>query len=691
MLQGLRDTEMAARQGVNPNATSPYFPSEPANKPAKLGDVEEMDWGPAYKNEAGEYLRINPQTDFIARDPESGRLAVYGRTSQTDENRAVSASRLITPGLAVGPPTGIARAPSVAPAMRAPSMPLSSAAPPASVARAPSPYILGNTPVGADLAATRAAEMARDAAAFQRAEVRPPPIAFMQGPMAQVGKQVSEIPFVGSPIKNGLDEALKGLSTATENLASRYGSASTPETAGSAIQQGIERFRDARPADIIERAMEGYSPEQLSSIIAAPARDTSMKTKQAALYQRAWSQLPEEMQRGRAVEGLPRIQGAMPETKAILDGIQARNQRMINASAAGAAQAAAPIASGGLLARMIDAIRNPRWTAALQTQRDIRSEFRRLASGMADTEKNTLRVSDIERVQSAATRDMISLLERNAQEYRNLQMHDRANAINRSILEFRRADLFTRLAAERMERIERLFNAPSAEALYRNIMSAALSKGKGDLEKLRILTKTLRPEEVHDVAAAVIRQLGEPIGSARGVVQEIGFSPSSALTRWNNMSPEARALIFGHEHAQALNDWFRITNRLANVEAMANTSRSGTYITNALVGLGSAAMAFNGHTALLGAALGSGGALSLMLSRPAYVRWVIKYAELRAAALRAPLTTTGPRMVALVNQLSRMAQADPALLPVVRAIAAENGVSEGGDKKKPVDHQPRLH
>lgn len=690
MLQSHHDAEAAAVQGVSPNVLSPYFPSEPANKPTKLGDMEEMDWGPTYKGPSGEYLRINPQTDFIARDPDTGRMSVYGRTPQTDESRAASFSRLVMPGLAVGPPTGIARA---APAVVAPrvAQPLSSAAPPAAVARAmPQPQLIG-TPVGADLATSRAAELARDAESFRRADVRPPPIAFMQGPMAQVGKQVSEIPFVGSPIKNSLDESLKGLSTATENLASRYGSASTPETAGAAIQQGIERFRDARPADVIERAIEGYTPEQLSSIIAAPARDTSMKTKQAALYQRAWSLLPEDMQAGRSVEGLPRIQGAMPETRAILDGVQARNMRMINASAAGAKQAAAPIASSGLLGRMIGAISNPQWTAALQTMRDIRSEFRRLASGMADTEKNTLRISDIDRVQSAATRDMIALLERNSEGYRQLQQHDRANAINRAILEFRRSDIFTRLAAERMERIERLFSAPSAESLYRNIMSAALSKGKGDLEKLRILSKTLRPEEVNDVASAVIRQLGEPIGSARGAVQEIGFSPSSALTRWNNMSPEARSLIFGHDHAQALDDWFRITNRLANVEALANTSRSGTYLTNAIVGLGSAAMAFNGHTALLGAALMSGGALSLLLSRPSYVRWAIKYAELRAAALRAPLTTSGPRMVALVNQLGRMAQADPALLPIVRAVAAENGVPESGDQQKPIKGQPRLH
>lgn len=684
-LQSHHDAEAAALQRVNPNALSKYFPSDPANKPTRLGEIEEFDWGPAYKGPSGDYLRINPQSDFIARDPDSGRLAAYTRTPQTDESALTSASRLVMPGLAVGPVSSSIRGvPQAAEAVAA-GLPHSSAGAPLSVtSRLPSGAI--GTPVGAELATQRAADAVSDAAAFARQDVRPPPIAFMQGPMAQVGKQVSEIPFIGSPIKNSLDESLKGLATATENVASRYGSASTPETAGAAIQQGIERFRDARPADIVERALEGYTPEQLSRIIAAPARETSMKTKQAALYQRAWSLLPESMQSGRTIEGLPRIQGGMPETRAVLEGIEARNMRMINSKAAGADSAASPIASSGLLGRMIDAITTKGWTAALQTQRDIRSEFRRLASGMADTEKNTLRLSDIERVQSAATRDMISMLERNAEAYRGLQRAQEARSIDRAILEFRRADKFTRLAAERMEIIERLFNAPSAESLYRNIMNAALSKGKGDLAKLRILTKTLRPEEMNDVAAAVMRQLGEPIGSARGSVQEIGFSPSSALTRWNNMSPEARALIFGHEHAQALDDWFRITNRLANVEALANTSRSGTYLTNAILGLGSAAMAFNGHTALLGAALMSGGALSLLLSRPSYVKWVTQYAKLRAAALRAPVNSTAPRMAVLLNQLNRMAIKDPALIPVQRAIAAENGVGPQPDQQQPTQH-----
>jgi len=64
-------------QRVNPNATSKYFPAEDASKssatgyspqyaPQKLGDLEELDWGPAYENpkNPAEYLRINPRDGF---------------------------------------------------------------------------------------------------------------------------------------------------------------------------------------------------------------------------------------------------------------------------------------------------------------------------------------------------------------------------------------------------------------------------------------------------------------------------------------------------------------------------------------------------------------------------------------------------------------------------------------------------
>ncbi len=692
--QSQRDVEAAALQGVNPNATSKYFPEKPENKPKFLGHVDNSGEIPVYKMDDdanAEPLRVNPKTDFMARNPETGRLAVYARNAQTDEGKLNSLSRLVAPGLATGPVSSSIRRIPEAAAPAAGVMPLSSAAPPAGVTvaqRAPGQV---GTAVGAQLATQRAQDAVRDAQSFDKLDVRKPAIAFMQGPAASVGKQLSETWGVGAPLKNALDDSLFGAARAAERVAGQYGSASTPETAGAAIRQGIERFKDARPNDVVERAAAGYTPAQRSDIIKAPARESSLKTKQAALYERAWSRIPEEMQQGRAVEGLPRVMGQMPESKRLLSEIQSRNLRMMNSQAPGAEQAAKPIASSGMVGRMIDAIMDKNWTGSLQTMRDIRSEFRRMASGMGDTEKNTMRISDMERFQSAVTRDMVALLERNAARYEDVGNRalpfprgrsSEASQIKRAILEFKRSDTFTRASMQRMETIEKLFNAPSAEALYRNVATAALSKGRGDLEKLRVLSKTLRGPEMDDLAAAVIRQLGEPGGSARGAIQEAGFSPSSFLTRWQNMTPEARALIFGHEHTEALSDLVRVASRLANVEALANTSRTGTNVLN-IGALGAAAtMIATGKIIPAAALAGTGFGASLLLSRPSYVRWVTKYAELRAAALRGSVNSTAPAMAAHINRLGQLAQHDQALLPVFRGVAAENGVVEGRDEKQ---------
>lgn len=668
LLQGHYDAELAARQGVNPHAMSPSFPEKSENKPVRLGDLEEHDFGQAYTDAKGKLTAINKKTDFLARDPDTGKMAVYARNSQTDENRLVSASRLIMPGLAVGPVAGIQRA-----------VPRAAEAAGTIVPAVPQRV----APTGAALATERAGEAVQDAAAFDNLGVRKFGPAFNQGPVASVAKQLTETPLVGSPLKNALDDALRDTAQAAEGVASRYGSASTPETAGSAIRTGLERYKDARPAEIVERAAQGYSPEQRAAIVQAPSRETSLKTKQAALYEQAWSRIPEEMQQGRAVEGLPRVVGAMPETRALMEEIQSRNLRMMNASARGAEDAARPVATSGFVGRMVEAIMTPNWRAALQSMRDIRSDFRRLASKIGDAEANTMRLSDLDRVQSAITRDMIGLLTRNAQEYQRAGQTEVARNMQTAIREFRRADQFTRAAMTRMEALEKLFNAPTSEALYRNVTSAALSKGRGDLDKLRALRKTLRGGEMNDVAAAVIRQLGEPIGSARGVTQEIGFSVQSFMTRWQNMTPEARSLLFGGEHSAALDDLVRVASRMANVEALANTSRSGTNALNLTGLLGAGGMLASGQfMSALGVA-GSGLGASLLLSRPAYARWAVGYARLRAAALRAPVTSTTPHLVAHINRLGQLAKADQALLPVYRAVATENGVGEADKPEQP--------
>lgn len=695
MLIAEENNRRAALQGV-----APYVEDM---KPIAPVVNQDDGGGLYYQGPDGREELVEPSKHLVFRNPGTGQLTVYERDPKFEESRIKSLGRFILPGLVTGPVTGPARA-----------------LPAATTAAAAAPR-----PMGAVLAADRAAHISRDIQAFERGGVRPFGPAFSQGPVAGLSKQISEIPYVGAPVRNALEESLMGAAVFSGDVARGFGDVRTAREAGQVVEGGITRFRDARAADVVEEAIAALPNDRISGIITQPTRATSLKTKQAALYERAWRLIPQEMQRGRSVEGLTRVMGNPTNTRQVIEEIVQRNMRMTNQSAAARAgtDAAALPVQGGLLRQMIEAVRTPQWTANLQTLRDMRSEFRRLASGMSDTEKNTLRLSDLDRIQSAITKDMVTLLERNAAAYRLRanptpeaiarfeQAYGRgaarpiienptadavadmrtARGFERAIKEFRRADQFTRLSALRLETIERLFNADNAEMLARNIMQATLSNARGNLQMLHTLSRTLRPEEMRQVSAFLISELGRPVGSARGISQEIDFSVSSFLTRWNNMTPEARSMLFGGEHAQAVDDLVRVVSRLANVEALANTSRSATNAISVggLLATGSALMTGGWQAALLPGITGFGAAV--LFSRPFYVRWVARYARLKANALqgghmaRRAASDPDKQVLAHINRLALMARDNPELIPVLRSISLENGIGEGSEKQEQVE------
>lgn len=656
MLEGFENTQRGVGQRTNPNV---YHGDGTYLRPL-LGEISSYSdaspTGIEFKTATGDVVPVDPNKHVVLRDSVDGKLKAFERNPEWDEGALTGFSRFFTQGLSTGPVTGVARGVPGQTASRTTSL----------------------------VAARKAEDAARDLQAFRELDVRPFGPAFSQGPVASVAKQLSETPWIGAPVRNALETTYTEARGALQGVANRFGAASTADEAGQIAQQGLERYKDARPTEIVERAATGYTPEQISQILAAPARETSLKTKQAALYERAWNYIPEPMRQGRAVQGQPRVVGDMPNARAVLDEIEARNARMLVGGAEGAnAGRAAPIASGGMLGGMVEAIQNPRWRASLQTMRDIRSDFRRLASGMADTEKNTLRLSDVERVQSAVTRDMIGLLERNQAAYAAAGDARTADNMRRAITSFRRADQFTRLSMERMETIEKLFNANNATELYKNIANAALGGTKGDVNKLRVLSKTLQRPEMDEIASYTLRQMGQPVPSARGMVQEVGFSPASFMTRLNAMEPEARNLIFGNAHVNALNNLGRVVNRIANVEALTNTSRSATNALNLSAVLGAGGLAYNREWEKALGVAGTGLALAVLFSRPAYAAWATTYATQRARAMQIPAQGR-VALTAQVNKLGEMARMDPQLLPVYRAVASENGVFKGSDQEQPV-------
>lgn len=526
------------------------------------------------------------------------------------------------------------------------------------------PRVGGQRHVSPNAAAAveRAAQATEDMGAARRLNVDVPGLVYNDGPIASIPKQLSETPFIGAPVRKAMDSALAGTSRAADDVASRYGDLQTPEAIGRTAREGMERFRDARPADVLDAAARNLDDAAISMVVRSPASATSLKSKQAALYEQAWRQIPEEMRAGRAVEGETRVMGRPSHARSVLQGIIDRNGRMTQRSGNDAAGDFMPV-QGGLLGRMLEAVNNPRWSANLQTLRDMRSEIRRLASGMADTERNVLRHSDLERLQGALTSDMVSLLERNAVAARRAGNEAGARSFERSINMFRRADRFTALSMQRMEAVERMFNATSAESLERSIFNAAKTKGRGNNAALRVLDRMLRPEEISQISSGIIREMGRVNGSARGQTQQANFSVSSFVTNWQNMTPEARSILFKGEHRAALDDLVRVANRLANVEALANTSRSGTNTLNvgSVLAAGGAVAtgAIDAMTAGLGAA-GTGLGIAFIMSRPEYARWMVKYLQIKGRA-RSAVDGRGSEMADHLRALSIMAGEDPEL------------------------------
>lgn len=245
--------------------------------------------------------------------------------------------------------------------------------------------------------------------------------------------------------------------------------------------------------------------------------------------------------------------------------------------------------------------------------------------------------------------------------------------------------------AHRWDRVRGLLNIQSPEDIYKAVLAAATNKGPAATQRIREVSAVLTAEEKGQVASVMIREMGEPVGSARGMVQDVGFSASSMTTNWAKMSDEAKRAFFDGPHRKALDDAVRIADRLSNDAALANTSRT---LTNAQ-GIGTlsagAAMLASGGAGweLALGTLATMGAASILFSRASYARWTVQYAQLRAAALRAPPGKAMPAIAAHIERLAIMAKQDPKLMQFVERAAAENGVLEGGEDQKPKNDQLR--
>ena len=580
----------------------------------------------------------------------------------------------------------------------------------------------------AELAALRAARVADDVAAAERLNVRIPGYAYAEGPTASVAKQLSETPIIGAPARRALEAGYRTGAQAAEDVAQRLSPNATAENAGAAVQSGLDRFRNARLEDLPVSTVEGLglpstvqaplrqtmsqgarevadaarpiresaglnsaetsrgvtvpsarardqllttrataenlTDQQLAHLIRIPAEQTSAATRAEALYERAWRMVPD----------LTRVDG-----RANPNLLNAANTRAALARIEGniANQIAGQGTINGDLAARIG---NPRSNFTLSDLRAIRTEVGRALGNQSPAAAATLDRGQLKSLYGALSRDIEIGLETltnraavgltrpaNAANYVNPQVARQAAS---ALHGMRTADRYFRMSIERMDRFSEVLGAASPEAAARRIVHAAQEGIKGNSRLVRSAMGVLRPEERSQFGSLLVHEMGRPVPSARGMVQEAGWSAQSFMTNWNRMAPEMRNMFFNGPHRQAIDDLARMADRIANVEALANTSRSGTNSLNIGGLLAAGAAVATGAVDTLFAGLGSAGAgftASVLLSRPEYANWLVRYNQWKARTqARADRRPVPPAEI--VREMAAFAAANPELNPVYDAV-----------------------
>ncbi len=646
-LEQIENISRGIGQGTNPNV----YHGDATLLRDRLGEITaEGDEGLFY-GPAGARQLVNPKTDVVLRDPATGKLTAYRRNSEWDEGSVAGLSRLATQGLMTGPVTGVAR--TAAGTANLPAVASSRAAPNTTqqVLQAVNPRGVPQVAFGTGqrgIQARRFNEAIRDVDAFKEAGVRPVAPAFGEGPLSSVANQLSEVPFVGGPVRNALQESVEGVRDFSRGIATRLSPNTTMEEAGRTVQAGLDRFRNSRATEIAGKPAEQMSDTELLKYIRTPTRDTSFASRAEAMYERAWRSLPKMFKSNEAVNvGLFRPRNSAE----VLNGLLK-------------AQKSARVTGGpleGRFGQMAKSLMNNKSGWTIEALRNARTEVGRALRGFASDETG-LDKTQLKQLYGAMSRDLVDGVEelaRRAEAASTLPpgnpkyvAPEVAAEAKKSVPYFRAADNFTRVGNQRMENFMRVLNADHAELAAQRLKQAALSKGRGNLELLRTAKAALRPDEWNDFAGVLIHEMGRPVASAAGRSAEAGFSVNTLMTNLKNMEPQAIRLLFGNgdqELGRALENMVRMADRLAGFEKTLNTSRTATNLINVGAGMGALGGLFSGNwlpTLGLGA-LGYGS--SFLLSRPAYVNWMTQAMKIRANI--AKFATDPARQVASrVNQ-----------------------------------------
>jgi hypothetical protein len=212
-----------------------------------------------------------------------------------------------------------------------------------------------------------------------------------------------------------------------------------------------------------------------------------------------------------------------------------------------------------------------------------------------------------------------------------------------------RANNYYKAGMNRLEVLERVIDKNGGpEAVFK----AATSGTKEGAFVLRSVMQSLPKENQRDLAAAIVRRLGMAKASVQDQTGEV-FSTQTFLTNWNNLSKEAKAVVFNRFGPQFARDMDDISKVAANLRAGSKVyaNPSGTGGAAAQFGtVGAFVMSIlTGQLQVAGgiaAAAGGANAAARRMTNPNFVRWL-------AQSTKAPIGTLNQQAVVLQNIAQR--------------------------------------
>lgn len=205
------------------------------------------------------------------------------------------------------------------------------------------------------------------------------------------------------------------------------------------------------------------------------------------------------------------------------------------------------------------------------------------------------------------------------------------------------------------DRIDAVLDKVQSRGLPEEIYKAAtnLSDMQAGASKIGTIMKSLTPEERDVVKSAFIRRMG---AAKPGVQNEAGdvFSSQTFLTQWNQMSPQAKAVMFSSKDNELRAGLDSIAETASRIKEGSKVfaNPSGTGPATAQMGLAGAAgaagvAAMTGHAAPAAALISGVAAANLsarLMTWPRFVTWLAKAAKL-------PDEQLAMRMPGLINIL----------------------------------------